>query len=284
MSKRILVLGASGFIGSYLFDRLTTHGHFVTGTYVQRQKSGLEHINLLNLEKLTSFLKRVRPELVVFLSGTKDVTRCEQDPAHALDLNVQAVRNYLTVCKTNGLQPATLYFSSDYVFDGVTGYYTNTSPLGPKTVYGATKMIAERLFLASDMSTLILRVSAVMGRKAGFFNWLEKSLETETPIGLFDNTYFSPTSIGRLCDFVVNVADNGIGKGVQIAHLSDGYRMSRVEFGGLLALKLNKSKSLISVIKASVDGIGFQADLSLLPDGMNKFLDNQLFGEFKEIF
>lgn len=279
-----MVLGASGFIGGYLFEHLIAAGHAVTGTYLKQPKPDLVQVNLLEVDRLTMLLTRVNPELVIFLSGTKDVERCEKEPGFALDLNVQAVRNYLMVCTSIGLLPETLFFSTDYVFDGSAGHYTKKAVVSPKTVYGATNMIAERLFQSSDLPTLILRVSAVMGRRAGFYRWIEQSLQSDTPIALFDNTYFSPTTLGRLCSFVANVANQGIDEGVAITHLSDGYRMTRFEFGRLLALKLNKPQTLISAKKADIDGIGFQSDLSLLPEGMNEFLDNNNWDEFESIF
>ena len=284
MGRRILLLGASGFIGGYLFEHLVAAGNEVTGTCQGHPKPGLRHLDLLQVDSLVSLLASAKPELVVFLSGTKDVGRCEREPSYAVDLNVQAVRNYLLGCTMVGLRPATVFFSTDYVFDGAAGYCTSTTAASPKTVYGATNMIAERLFHASDLPTLILRVSAVMGRRSGFYRWLEESLQSDTPVALFDNTYFTPTTIGRLCNFVTTVVQQGIQDGVAITHLSDGYRMTRFEFGQLLASKLSKPQALVSAVKADIDGVGFQSDLSLLPDGMTEFLDNKTWDELGGIF
>ena len=284
MSKRILVLGASGFIGGYLVDRLKSIGHDVVGTYCMIPRSGMVHLDLLDEKSLTNFLLDMKPDLVVFLSGTKDVARCEKEPAYALDLNVQTVRNYLASCTASELRPETIFFSTDYVFDGQLGHYTAASPLGPKTVYGATNMIAERLFKEANLPSLTLRVSAIMGRRAGFYRWLEESLLADKPIELFNNTFFTPTTIGRLCDYVEKIVNAGIQNGAAVAHLSNGYRMTRFEFGRLLAARLKKPQSLISAKKADTDGFGFQADLSLLPSGSAKFFENSLWNEFGEVY
>jgi len=283
MSKRILVLGASGFIGGYLFEHLKSAGHDVSGTYFMSPRSGMIRLDILNFEDVTTLLLKIKPELVVFLSGTKDVQRCEKEPDYALELNVQTVRNYLAACTASNLRPETLFFSTDYVFNGQFGYYTTTSPLSPKTIYGATNMISERLLQASNLPSLILRVSAVMGRHAGFYRWLEEALLADKPVDLFDNTYFTPTTIGRLCNFSETIAHQGIKNGVAVAHLSNGYRMTRYEFGQMLASKLNKPQSLVSAKKADIDGAGFQADLSLLPNGITQFFENSTWNHFGEI-
>jgi dTDP-4-dehydrorhamnose reductase len=284
MAKRILILGASGFLGSYLVERLTSCGHSVTGTYHGHPQPGLEHLDILNFEELCNTISRIRPELVVFLAGTKDVGRCEKEPGYAIDLNVLAARNYLASCGSVGVQPNTLYFSTDYVFDGVRGHYRNVDSVGAKTVYGVTNMLAERLFQAGELPTHILRVSAVMGRRGGFFRWLEENLQSDRQINLFDNTYFSPTSIGRLCRYVADVAKQNIREGVKIAHLSDGYRISRFQFGQLIAEKMGKPANLVLAQEAVFDVTGFQPDLSILPDGMTVFKKAELWNELEDIF
>jgi dTDP-4-dehydrorhamnose reductase len=235
MSKRILIFGASGFIGSYLFKYLSAEGHVVTGTYHGHPQTGLVKLNLLDIVSLQHLLSTTKPELVIFLSGTKDVAHCEKEPGFAIDLNVQTVRNYLSACNLVDARPETLYFSTDYVFDGSKGYYKHNDLVGPKTVYGATNMLAERLIQSSALSAIILRVSAVMGHSGGFYRWLEETIQSNKSVELFDNTYFSPTSIGLLCSFVEKVAEQKMNEGIALAHLSDGYRMTRFQFGQLLA-------------------------------------------------
>lgn len=284
MAKRILVLGASGFIGTYLFEQLTSCGYSVTGTYHSHPRQGFEQLNILDPDGLDRTLSRIRPELVVFVAGTKDVGRCEREPGYAIDLNVQAVRNYIAACDSIGIRPCTLYFSTDYVFDGIRGHYRNVDAVGAKTVYGATNMLAERLLQTAGLPALILRVSAVMGRRGGFFRWLEDNFHADVPVELFDNTYFSPTSIGRLCDYVRKVSERDFQSGVTISHLSDGYRMTRYQFGRLVAQSMGKAETLVTATAAAFNGAGFQPDLSLLPDGMTAFRKPETWNELEHIF
>jgi len=183
-------------------------------------------------------------------------------------LNVTPIRDYVDACNNIGLSPRTLYLSSDYVFDGLKGGYGHDSRVGPCTVYGLTKLLAERLLLTSGLPGQILRASAVMGRRGGFFRWLENALHAGTAVNLFENTYFTPTSIGRLCEYVRDYVFSGNNRAnINIAHLSDGCRMSRYEFGVRMANKIGLSSSALSASIADFKTSSFQPDLSLLPDG-----------------
>lgn len=273
MPDYVLIIGASGFIGSYLLDDLRgLPGLRVSGTAHRRAAAGLQAVDITDPASMKVLLGDLRPAAVVFLAGTKDVDRCEREPAHALDLNVGAIRHYIDACAAGESRPATLYVSTDYVFDGRHGPYGRDARVGPTTVYGLTKLLAERLLLASGLPGQILRVSAVMGRRGGFFRWLEGELHAGTAVTLFDNTYFSPTSIGRLCahvrHFVLHRATISAGGGMTVAHLSDGCRMSRYEFGLRLAHLKGLPTTRLQAGKADIAASVFQADLALLPDGL----------------
>jgi dTDP-4-dehydrorhamnose reductase len=270
MARRVLILGASGFIGTYLTEHLVHEGHTVTGTYHGRARPGLVHLDLLDRAEIDNTLLNSDPDVVVLLSGTKDVSRCEKDPVYAVDLNFQTVRNFVESCARNNKAPQIIFFSTDYVFDGVKGAYRSGDPIGARTVYGLTNVLAERILQCSGLQSLVLRVSAVMGRSGGFFNWLETRLKRDEAVDLFENTFFSPTSIGRVCRFVAQTVSEGV-HSYRVCHLSDGYRMSRYQYGLAVAGALGKPASLVVPVTADTAGSHFQPDLSLLPDGMTAF-------------
>ena len=286
MAETALIFGASGFIGSYLYRALSKTRFHVTGTYHSRPAPGLTQLDLLDTQALRRLLQQEQPGLVLFLAGTKDVKRCEQEPQYAIDINVQVVQNYLEACHETGQTRATLFFSTDYVFPGTHGHYQSADAVGPRTVYGVTNLLSERLLLASKLPGMILRVSAVMGREGGFFQWLEQSLSEDKPLSLFANTYFSPTSIGRLCDFVTEYSNRStreLSAGMHLKHISDGYRFSRHEFGCAVAKRLGKPTSLLQATEADLSATTFQADLSLLPDGLEKFRDPSDWDELEKM-
>ncbi len=288
MAERILILGASGFIGRYVFEDLRSRGHQLIGTcHTSVGSKSLVRVDLRDADATRRLIAGLQPSVVVFLAGTKDVARCENDPGFALDLNVSPIRNYIGACLLEGLRPATLFFSTDYVFDGKHGQYRASDLVGPSTMYGMTNLIAERVLATSGLPGVLLRVSAVMGRRGGFFAWLERELAAGKPISLFDNTWFSPTGIGRLCnwvaDYLHSAGESAGSAGMKIAHLSDGYRLSRHEFGKLVALRSGYPGELVEATQADLRSSTFQRDLSLLPDGLNCFRNPDEWDELENI-
>jgi dTDP-4-dehydrorhamnose reductase len=284
MSKRILILGASGFIGGYLLNYFKKIGYIVQGTFKNNRINELVHLDLLNISEIQNVITDTKPDTIIFLAGTKDVVRCEKDPVFALDTNVQVVKNYLEVCTNLSLTPRTIFFSTDYVFDGLKGYFKKTDHVSPRTVYGATNMLAEKILQSSSIPTVILRVSAVMGSRAGFFKFLYQNLTENKPLVLYNNTYFSPTSIGRLCAEIQKIVERDELTGVEFKHLSDGYRLTRFEFGRLVAKKMKLSVENIEPINADTSGSGFQPDLSILPDNLIDFKSHDDWNEMEFIF
>jgi len=271
MVDDVLIIGASGFIGRYLFDHLSElPGVRVSGTAHSLPVPGLKKVDIRSYSSMAALLADVHPTVVIFLAGTKDVDRCEREPALAIELNVAAIRYYIDACTLSGLRPVTLYVSTDYVFDGRHGSYSRDAQVGPSTVYGLSKLLAERLLQASDLPGQILRVSAVMGRRGGFFRWLESEMEKGNTVTMFENTYFSPTSIGRLCSHVRNfvMCSKALStcSNMTLAHLSDGCRMSRYEFGMRLAELKGVPTSRLQATTVDLAATAFQSDLSLLPD------------------
>lgn len=283
MSRRVLVLGASGFLGSYLYPHLKSAGHEVTGTYFGNPRDTLVQLDLHDQGAARELVKEVDPEVVLFLSGSKDVALCQRDPAHAVEKNLDTIRSLLAACATGCRSPHLIYFSTDYVFDGVQGGYRSTDQATPRTVYGLTKALAERLILASGLNCTILRASAVMGRSGGFFAWLESRLSEADEIELFNNTYFSPTSIGNLCDFVSSLLNDSLDSKT-VRNYSDGYRLSRYQFASLVATRTGRSLGRLIETTADFESSLFQPDVSLIPDGSSSFRDPQSWNELARIY
>src|SRR3989344_4005481 len=77
MSK-ILVVGASGFIGFPLYNLLRKKNE-VTGTYTSNQKKGLAKLDITKKNEVLNFLRADDPEIVIHLAAETDVDLCERE-------------------------------------------------------------------------------------------------------------------------------------------------------------------------------------------------------------
>ena len=140
---RVLVIGASGFIGQHLVGRLNGIPDCgVAGTYWSRAPRGDANswyrVELADALRLEEVFRLAQPDVVVHLAAIADVGMAEREPERATAVNVGATSS---IARLTDLHGAKLVFvSTEYVFDGRRGYYREDDTPSPTTHYGRTKM------------------------------------------------------------------------------------------------------------------------------------------------
>lgn len=156
MTKRFLVTGGAGFIGSHLTDRLIELGHQVV--VIDNESTGLpENVNPQaeyvrgDVTRLEDLEQAFVPDLdVVFhIAGQASTIRSFGDPDEDLRINVNGTINVLKKCIEHQI-PRLLYASSMTVYGHPSQVPTpETEPCKPISYYGVTKYAAERYVLAT---------------------------------------------------------------------------------------------------------------------------------------
>ncbi len=122
------------------------------------------------------------PALIIHCAGVCDVEKCEQSPDFAYSVNVDSMQLLI-----DHAPPTTriVYCSSDHVFSGDTGPYDEASPIDPVSVYGRTRVAAERL-LVDRPNSLIVRAGLWIGPSAsgrnGHLDWLRYRHRRQLPM------------------------------------------------------------------------------------------------------
>src|SRR3954451_13877517 len=159
---RAVVVGGSGQIGGWLLRVLGERGAEAVGTYATVAYPGLERLDAADLAASAAWLRDRRPDVVFYPAGFTWVDGCERDPARARAANVEQPLNLARA--SAGVGSRFVYFSTDYVFDGLDGPYTEASPPRPLSAYGRAKLEAEDA-LAGELGDrqLTVRTSWVFG-------------------------------------------------------------------------------------------------------------------------
>ncbi len=159
---RAVVIGGSGQLGCWLLWTLAQRGHSASGTYASVQFPGLVRLDAGELQPAADWITEQAADVVFYPAGFTWVDGCERDRPRAYAANLEQPLNLARAAATVGAR--FVYFSTDYVFDGEAGPYTEESATNPLSVYGRAKRDAE-LALERELGAqqLTIRTSWVFG-------------------------------------------------------------------------------------------------------------------------
>ena len=155
MSKRCLVTGGSGFIGSHLVEQLLGRGHRVTviDNYSTGRPLNLAHLKQrpeLRVEQADiNDAARIAPlfdgvDWVFHLAALADIVPSIQMPTHYHRANVDGTAAVLEAARTAGIKRF-LYAASSSCY-GIPDHYptAETAELRPQYPYALTKLVGEQ--------------------------------------------------------------------------------------------------------------------------------------------
>ena len=168
---KIAIIGASGFLGTKLFNILSKN-HEIVGTYSSREKEGLELLDATDAKSVEAFIRKHTPELVIDTIALTSSFVCEKDPELCEKLNYLTAKNILRACEK--VRCILVFMSSSYLFEGERGNYSEADPVVPQNEYARTKIMAEKEILHYK-NAIILRVDVMYGyngkdERNGVFN------------------------------------------------------------------------------------------------------------------
>jgi dTDP-4-dehydrorhamnose reductase len=195
---RILVTGASGFIGNACLEAFDTDR--IRGTYATRARPGLHHLDLLDREETRRCLRDFRPEAIVHCAARPSVDWCELNPGAARQLNCDTTLNLVTEARSVGARVA--FLSTDYVFDGAAGPYDEDAPVRPLNTYGRLKLELEEAILGERRGHVVIRTTNVYGFDLESKNFLMVTLPEIArgrEVRVAADQYGTPTLVSDLC-------------------------------------------------------------------------------------
>jgi dTDP-4-dehydrorhamnose reductase len=207
---KAVVIGGSGQIGGWLLHSLAARGHEAIGTYCTVAFPGLVHVDGADLEGSAAWLRSQRPDVVYFPAGFTWVDGCERDPAKARGANLDQPLNLARIAAEVGSR--FVYYSTDYVFDGVDGPYDESAATNPLSVYGQAKLEAEEALreVLGD-SLLVARTSWVFGPERqgkNFAYQLVKTLRSGKTLTVPSDQISSPSYGPDVADASVRLVES----------------------------------------------------------------------------
>jgi UDP-glucose 4-epimerase len=175
MSKRILITGGAGFIGSHIVDGLLEAGHqpFVVDSLESGRRENLPRsVRLFELDvrdagALGEVFDEVRPQLVCHQAAQMSVSRSVREPVFDAEVNVMGLLNVFDHAARVGVERIVFASSGGVLYGDVTEPAGEDHPADPISPYGISKWVGERYlqFYARErgIEGVALRYSNVYG-------------------------------------------------------------------------------------------------------------------------
>jgi dTDP-4-dehydrorhamnose reductase len=195
---RILLLGRGGQVGWELQRSLAVAGEVMA----------LDHDDGGSFTEPQALLARVQawsPQVIVNAAAHTAVDKAESEPELARQIN--AATPAMLAIEARRIGALLVHYSTDYVFDGSGSHARDEeAPIGPLSVYGATKAEAEDAIRASGCQHLILRTSWVYAARGGNFakTMLRLAAEREQ-LKVIADQIGAPTGADLLADLTVHM-------------------------------------------------------------------------------
>ncbi len=270
MKPTVLITGAGGLIGGYLVSTAARWAPQWNVRGVARAEADLT--DPMQVQKLWD---RSRPALVIHCAALSRTGACEQDPAQARRINVEATERLSGLARDIPF----ILLSTDQVFDGSKGQYVETDAVHPLNVYGRTKAEAEQVVRENPVHSIV-RIALTAGtsstRDRSFVEDMLRTAAKGTKLTLFTDEFRCPLPAGPLVRALWEfVAQPRAG----LYHLGGSERLSRWEIGELLARRYPELRPWIQPGSvADYHGPPRPPDLSMRSDKLQALLSFRLPG------
>ena len=255
MKVKVLITGSNGLLGQNLVSLLLNEKqkYTVIGFSRGENRSGRKDfeyvsIDVTNQKLLKEKVLEIKPDFIVNTAAMTNVDACESDKEGCFDLNVNVVKVLTDLSKE--LNAHLIHISTDFIFDGLKGGYTEEDVPNPLSYYGETKLVSEELLQNSIIDFTILRTILVYGlvndmSRSNIVLWVKESLEQRKEITIVDDQYRAPTYVDDLALACKLSIDK---KAIGIFNVSSSQLLSIYQVAQQIAEVFNLDKTLIKPI------------------------------------
>ena len=246
-NNKLLITGATGLLGANFVQTALAAGWAPVGVAlpcrVPHAPVPLHELDLRDTAAAAAFLDAERPGLIVHLAALTNVDWCEDHAEAAFAINAEVSGRLAALAAQRGIR--FVYMSTDSVFDGARGGYTEADAPHPLNVYAASKLAGEKLVLQNHPAALVVR-SNIFGwnaqPKANLAEWILGQLRAGRPVPGFTDVVFAPLLVTTLAGLMLELAESGAGG---IWHLASAAAVSKYAFACAVARAFALPEALV---------------------------------------
>ncbi|MBC8310978.1 MAG: SDR family oxidoreductase [Candidatus Marinimicrobia bacterium] len=259
MPSKVLITGAEGQLGRVLQQRLGSSFNLIptakSPSDIAIKKRNLRKMDITDFSSVESCIKIENPDIIINCAAMTNVDACEKNHTLAHEVNVVGIQN---IIKATNKRVKIIQLSTDYVFEGKDGPYSETDPTHPISYYGRSKLEAENVLRGALHPYAIIRGSVLYGdplnSKPNFFAWVYDSLSQNKKINVVTDQTSNPAWLPSLSDAIMKlILLNGEG----VYHFGSDDCLNRYEFAVLIATVFGFNPELITPVTS--DSMSFVA-------------------------
>lgn len=248
IKKRIIVFGANGMLGQRIIHYFSGEKNVeLLGCSFEEKcvTPGIEYVScdITNRDSIKGTILDFYPDVIINAAAYTNVDLSEIEREQAWKVNVKGVENMAEGARI--LDAHLIHFSSDYVFDGKKGPYTEKSLPNPLGYYGRTKLASENALKISGSMHTIIRTNVLYGianSRPDFVRWVVNSLRDNRQVRIVTDQINNPTFIDDIVQAVVQILEY---KKEGIYNIGGRDFLSRFDFTMQIANYFDLDKSLI---------------------------------------
>lgn len=255
IKQRYLIVGSNGMLGQRLVKLYSNDNLVELSTCSAEEISYNDNVDykavdITDREQVKKITYDFTPDVIINSAAFTNVDLCETQRETAWKANVKAVE-YLAEC-ARVIDAKIVHISTDYVFDGKNGPYSEKDNPNPISYYGRGKLASENALRISGVSYLIFRTNVLYGpvRKGrhDFVRWVYDSLKNGKTINIVTDQINNPTYIDDLARGIKKALDF---KKEGVYHTGGLEFISRFDFTVRIAEYFGLNKRLINPILTS---------------------------------
>jgi len=256
--KRILIVGASSFIGANIATALRGR-HPIVGTYSRNipRIDGIQtfRFTLTPGAQISELLEMTHPDVVIYCAAEVSDHLCGENPEQALYVNAEAPYHFARALQDIGKR--LIFLSTSKVFSGNQGNYAENDEALPQNLYAKMKLHGEQQ-LRNFENLFILRLGTIFGvgsatHKSAILNRFLWELWQDKPLSLIADefrSFLAVSEVARAVEAVIEAPSALAG----LYHLSHQERHTYFTFGKELSLVFGLVNAKLNPIPGSAFG------------------------------
>ncbi|HZV12477.1 MAG TPA: dTDP-4-dehydrorhamnose reductase [Candidatus Kapabacteria bacterium] len=216
-APRIAIIGSNGLLGqnlSKVFSAETSSQLILADlhprSFISEPKQGFyTPLDITNRTAVKEFSLKYLPEIVINCAAMNDVDTCESERESAWKINVKGVEHLVDGCRT--VDAWLIHLSSDYVFDGKHGPYTERDKPNPLSYYGKTKLASENACRLGGIRFTVVRTMILYGLgenvRENFVTWVINNLSQGKHINVVTDQIGNPTPADELATAMLRLSE-----------------------------------------------------------------------------